>query len=104
MSLFPWDSKTPQVRGRERERELAKELGARLHPMSGAGRVKNDMSTDDVSIESKSAMRSYSLSGDYLAQVWLQAISAGKEAAMVIEFDNGMRLTGTIDRWRRPSG
>lgn len=89
--LVPWrGSRTPQERGREAERRLVKERGGRVHPRSGAGRIKNDGSTKESDFEVKHTGRSsFTLKGADLRKSWVDSVRAGKEEMRwVIEFAN----------------
>lgn len=93
---LPYDGlKTRQVQGRVSEKKMAKDRGARLHPMSGAGRIKDDASTEDVQYEFKNVMHSHSLRGKDLLALFKRAIRSGKEAVYVVHFDD-VDLTATI--------
>lgn len=92
----PWSGhRTRQVQGTYTEREIAKRRGARLHPRSGAGRIKDDASTDDTIIEIKDADRSHTLKGSVLDSLFRRAVRQGKEAQYVIYF-TAVDLTATI--------
>ena len=68
----------------------------RLHPRSGAGRIKQDMSDEEFLLEHKDAAKSIQVSGAYLRSIWLEAVKVGKTPMFVIKFGNGMVLEGTI--------
>lgn len=92
---------TPQVKGRKDEKKMARERGARLHPMSGAGRIKDDASTDDVIYEFKSVKSTHTLSGKALLDLLLRSIKQGKEAEYVVQFgDARIEATITLKRTR----
>lgn len=89
--LVPWKgARTPQERGREAERRLVKERGGRVHPRSGAGRIKNDGSTPVTDLEVKHTSKSsFTLKGADLRKSWVDSVRAGKEEMKwVIEFAN----------------
>ena len=95
---LPWDaSDTPQVRGRKVEKPMAKKIGARIHPNSGAGSIKQDMSTDDAIIEMKTAEKSFTLNAKYLEGVFTNAIRQGKDAQLIVVFPN-VTVTATLTR------
>lgn len=95
---LPWDAHdTPQVRGRKAEKPMAKKIGARTHPNSGAGSIKNDMSTDNSIIEMKTADKSHALSAKYLEGVYTNATRQGKDAILLVVFPN-VTLTAHITR------
>lgn len=87
---MPWQPRTRQVEGRLSEARLAKKLGARLHPMSGAGRIKDDMSTDDHIIEAKDANLSYTLKSSDLDGLFRRAVQQGKEPLFIVTFKNNI--------------
>lgn len=88
-------AKTPQDRGREGEKKMARDRGARIHPMSGAGRIKDDASTDDIQYEFKNVAASHTLKGRDLNALFIRAIRQGKSAEYVIYFEDA-DLTATI--------
>lgn len=73
-----------------------KAMGARLHPMSGAGSIKGDGSDDEHHYEVKDANKSYTLSGEYIRTHYREAIAEAKEAIMLVHFANGMTAYITI--------
>ena len=94
--ILPYDPRiTPQVKGRKDEVIMAKERGARLHPMSGAGSIKDDASNEDTVFEMKSVRASHSLKGSTLLDLFLRATKQGKEAQYVVRF-NDARIEATI--------
>jgi hypothetical protein len=98
---LPWNAHdTPQVKGRKAEKPMAKKVGARVHPNSGAGSIKNDMSTDNAIIEMKTAGKSHTLSAKYLEGVYTNATRQGKDAVLLIVFPN-VTLTAHITRTER---
>lgn len=95
---LPWDaSDSPQVRGKKAEKPMAKKMGARVHPASGAGSIKQDMSTDDAIVEMKTAERSYTLNAKYLEGVYTNAVRQGKDAVLLIVFPN-VTVTAALTR------
>lgn len=88
-------TKTPQVRGREREVEMAKSRGARPHPMSGAGRIKDDASSEDNQYEFKQAKVSHTMKGKELLDLFRRAVRQGKDPEYVIYFEDA-DITATI--------
>jgi len=75
---------------------VIKGLGAKLHPMSGAGYIKGDGSDDERSYEVKDANKSFTLKSNDLKKHWKESTHVGKDACMVITFANGFSLVGTI--------
>ena len=78
--------------------------GARLHPMSGAGTVKFDGSDDDYIFEVKNTRRSFSLSGQLLANMFRLASRQGKQPKLLIRFSDfdlvaEVTITPGIDGW-----
>lgn len=88
-------NKTPQVQGRETEVRMARDRGARVHPNSGSGRIKDDASTEEVQYEFKEAQRSHTLHGAALLALFRRAVRMGKQAEYVIYFKQ-QNLTATI--------
>ncbi len=88
---LPWDVETPQKGGRRREKVMAKENGARLHPNSGAGRIKRDFSTDTELFEAKTAGKTHRLNAEDLLDLYRQAAIQDKEPVYLVEFDNGIQ-------------
>ena len=94
-----WQKDTPQVRGRKVEARAAKKLGARVHPMSGAGSEKDDFSTDEEIYEFKNPGKSHTISGAKLNEQLRRAYQQGKTAKYVIYFDDSdVTLEGTLYR------
>jgi hypothetical protein len=101
-SMLPYDTvKTPQVKGRVDEARMAKERGARLHPMSGAGSIKDDFSTEDTIFEVKSVKKTHTLNGADLLALFRRGTQQGKGVEYVIEFaDAKLEATVTLRRLR----
>jgi len=94
-----WGTRTRQVDGRVTEKKIAKELGAKVHPASGALRIKHDASDDEVLYEIKDANKSYSLKASELHELWLEAVKQDKEPVFLVQFiHKGMRATMTITK------
>lgn len=101
---LPYDGvKTPQVKGREREVKMAKDRGARPHPMSGAGRIKDDASDDQTQYEFKSVGKKHTLDGWALDGLFVRAIRQGKTPIYVVEFEDA-QIVATITLERKPRG
>ena len=84
-----WDSRKPRsVQGRIQEKKMAKERGARLHPMSGAGRIKDDASTSEHLYEFKNVKTSHSLKGKDLLALFKRGVKQGKEPVYVVNFED----------------
>lgn len=82
-----WSVPTRQVQGRQTERELLTKRGKRVHPNSGAGRIKYDGSDDDEVIEVKDAAKGFRLVGRDLLQFHQHAAREGKDAVWYITFE-----------------
>ncbi len=87
--------------GRRSERQVARRLGARLQPASGAiQEAKGDMTTPMFLVEAKATERdSYSLKLDTLAKVAQEALSVAKEPALTITFVTGDGRPRPYGRW-----
>lgn len=86
---LPYDvGVTPQVKGRQVEAKMAKDRGARLHPMSGAGRIKDDASSDDIQYEFKNVAKTHTLNGWSLDGLFVRAIRQDKEARYIVYFED----------------
>jgi hypothetical protein len=73
--------------GRKSEKLLAKRLGARLTPASGAANAKGDMRREGWLIEAKSTVSgSMSLSYAWLSKIMGEAMAAGRKPALAITF------------------
>jgi len=73
--------------GRKSEKLLAKRLGARLTPASGAANSKGDMRRGDWLIEAKSTVSgSMSLSYAWLSKIMGEAMASGRKPALAITF------------------
>lgn len=96
---LPWQANpSRQVEGRISEKKTAKEFGARLHPNSGAGKIKFDFSNEDTIFEHKDAAKSHSLNAAVLLDLFRHSARQGKSACYVVQFENGIRLVGYLER------
>lgn len=77
---------------------MLKDLGAKAHPRSGAGRIKHDGSTHDELVEVKSARKQFALRLVDLAVLYKRAVQEGKEPLMVVTFDDGYEAHITVSR------
>jgi hypothetical protein len=93
----PWRRSTPQQRGRNREKPVLKELGAKPHPMSGAGRIKGDGSDEYVLYELKEASKSFNLSRALVQMMWNAGARQHKEPVIIVDFP-GFRCTIRLER------
>ena len=100
---LPFDGvKSRQVQGRKAEVRMARDRGAPPHPMSGAGRIKDDASTDDTQYEFKNVLHSHSLRGKDLLALFKRAVRAGKEPIYVVYFeDSDLTATITLTKGKR---
>tara|TARA_Y100000310_G_scaffold80965_1_gene77595 strand:+ start:75 stop:374 length:300 start_codon:yes stop_codon:yes gene_type:complete len=89
---------TPQQEGMAQEKKAAKSQGLRLHPRSGAGIIKHDMSDDDILLEHKWAGKTITVKAEDLLGLYNRAAMQSKDAVFQITFKNGVRLTGMVDR------
>ena len=87
-----WRPRTRQEDGRRTERQVAKERGARVHPMSGAGRIKGDASTDDEQFEVKDAGKSFRLKETDVLKHDTESIAQRKRGVWVIRFEGGTEV------------
>lgn len=87
--------KSRQVQGRVAEQRMAKDRGARVHPMSGAGRIKDDASNDEFQYEFKNVLHSHGLRGKDLLALFKRAIRRGKTPLYVVYFEDA-DITATI--------
>lgn len=95
MPKIGWEPKTPQEKGRQAEPRIIKARGGRPHPRSGAGRIKDDGSSETEVIEVKHVAKSHTLKGESLDALYRRATQQGKDAVYVIEFVDS-RITATI--------
>ncbi|CAB5220303.1 hypothetical protein UFOVP238_20 [uncultured Caudovirales phage] len=93
MIELPWQAETPQKAGRRAEASAAKRENKRLHPMSGAGRIKGDYSDDDHVYEHKSVGKQFTLRGVDVASLWKSSTKTGKTPVWVVEFPDGYVAT-----------
>lgn len=90
---LPYKPHTRQVQGRRTEKKVIKAMGARLHPNSGSGRIKEDGSDEFALYEVKDAGKTHTLSSKALETSWLRATRQSKESIWIIKFGNGMKAT-----------
>ncbi len=97
-----WRKRTRQEEGRQTEKELAKKRGAKVHPASGALRIKNDASTKEILYEIKDANKTYTLKGSELQSLWKNAIKQLKDPVFVVYFqDTDITATMTITKGKK---
>lgn len=93
---------TPRKFSQRRERRLAKRMGARTTPNSGARwHSKGDMSDAENLIEEKSTMGgSMVVHKPWLEKIRQEAIKAGKNPIIVLDFGD-IQLVGSVERVAR---
>jgi hypothetical protein len=96
-------TKTPQEQGRKDEKRMAKSRGARVHPGSGSGRIKDDASNDTHRYEFKSVRQTHVLQGDMLLGLFKRAIRQDQEPEYVVYFKDA-DITATINLQRGQHG
>lgn len=90
---LPYKPKTRQKQGAVTEKKILRGLGARQHPRSGAGRIKEDGSNMECLFEIKDANKVFALKGGELNQSFIRATQQGKDAVWIIKFGNGVKAT-----------
>jgi hypothetical protein len=95
---LPYKPRTRQQQGRYSEKTQAKKHGVRLHPNSGAGRIKEDASDETRVVEFKDASKSFTLNGADLLGTFQRAVRQGKDSVWIITFANGVEATITLNR------
>lgn len=99
---MPWKVRSRQKQGRVTEKEIAKKRGAKVHPNSGALRIKHDASDEEILYEIKDANKTYTLSGKELLELWKRATLELKEAQFVVYFtDADLTATMIITKGKR---
>jgi len=94
-----WKPRTRQSEGRQSEKKIAKKLGARVHPNSGALRIKHDASDDETLYEIKDANKSFTLTAEDLNTLWVRAARESKEPVYVVQYKyHGITATITINK------
>jgi hypothetical protein len=88
----PWDVKwqkpSRQVQGRITERKLLQDIGARVHPNSGAGHIKEDGSDEEHLYEVKDCRKSFTLKASDLRQSFVRAVRQQKTSVWMIHFSD----------------
>lgn len=97
MVELPWNPVSPQKKGRRDEAKAAKRSGKRLHPMSGAGRIKGDYSDDEYVYEHKSVSKQFTLRLSDVKSLWKSSTKTGKVPVWVIQFPDGYQATINIE-------
>lgn len=93
---LPWKpTRSRQMDGMATEKKIAKKKGARVHPRSGAGHIKDDASNESTVIEIKDAGKTHTLNAADLDGLFKRANAQGKDAEYVVYFGS-KDLTATI--------
>ena len=101
-SKLPWKPRTRQEEGRKTEKEIAKKRGAKVHPASGALRIKHDASDEDILYEIKDANKTYTIKGSEILALWKRANTELKEPVFVVYFTEAdLTVTMTITKGKR---
>lgn len=83
---------TPKAASDLQERRLARELGGRTTPGSGAGGMKGDVRTPDEMIEAKTtSKRQFILKLDALEKLETEARASGKQPVLIVQFADSER-------------
>jgi hypothetical protein len=83
------------------ERQMLRARGARQHPRSGAGRIKEDGSDEQTLYEVKDANKTFTLSGADLLQSYRRGAAQGRDAVWLIRFGNGIEAEIHLGRGGR---
>lgn len=97
---LPYRPRTRQEDGTVTEKRVLKERGARQHPRSGAGSIKEDGSTAEHLIEVKDANIAFGLKSQDLMQSYKRAVAEDKDAIWVIRFANGIEAEIHLGRYK----
>lgn len=101
-SAHKWRKRSRQEEGRKTEKEIAKKRGARVHPASGALRIKNDASDKEKLYEIKDANKTYTIKGSEVLALWKRAMLELKEPLFVVYFtDADLTVTMTITKGKK---
>ena len=101
-SELPWKPRTRQEKGRQTEKQIAKNRGAKVHPASGALRIKHDASDADTLYEIKDANKTYTIKGSELLALYKRANMELKEPLFVVYFtDADITVTMNITKGKQ---
>ena len=101
-SKLPWKPRTRQEKGRQTEKQIAKNRGAKVHPASGALRIKHDASDADTLYEIKDANKTYTIKGSELLALYKRANMELKEPLFVVYFtDADITVTMNITKGKQ---
>lgn len=85
---LPYETnKSRQQKGRDAEKKMGQTFSARMHPMSGAGSIKDDASNDVAVFEFKNVLKTHTMNGKALKGLWRRATRQDKAAMYVIYFE-----------------
>ena len=84
----PWKPRTRQQQGRKTEKDVLTARGAMVHPMSGAGRIKQDGHDDTSLFEVKDARNIFSIHLNDITELWVRAVRQGLEPVLLVEFED----------------
>jgi hypothetical protein len=85
---LPWQPRSRSMEGMQTEKQIVKKKGGRVHPRSGAGKIKDDGSNDEEVMEVKDAKRSHTLKVSELNALFKRAAQQGKEARYLVYFSD----------------
>lgn len=92
---MPWAPRSRSKEGDQTEKQIVKARGGRPHPRSGAGKIKDDGSSDSELFEVKDANKTHTLKATDLLALFQRAVRQHKEAKYIIYF-RSVNLTATI--------
>lgn len=90
-----WKIPSRSIQGRITEKKVLKRRGAKVHPNSGAGRIKDDGSDQERLYEVKDAVKTHTLKAEDLRSLRVRAAKQGKAAVYIVKFP-GFELECTI--------
>lgn len=76
------------MEGMQTEKQIVRKRGGRVHPRSGAGKIKDDGSNEEEVMEIKDAKRSHTLKVGDLLSLFKRATHQGKEARYIVYFSD----------------
>lgn len=88
---LPWAgsaNRTRQVEGRQTEARILKMRGARVHPNSGAGHIKDDGSDEHRLYEVKDARKTHTIKADELRALFVRAVRQNKQGIYLVYFSD----------------
>ena len=88
------------VAGRRSEKDLARKMGGKQTPASGASGMKGDIHLESFMIECKSTSTdTLSIKREWLLKVAREALSAGKTPALALTFTDDDGKTKQMGDW-----